>query len=652
MGVAQLGRYTILKHLASGGMADVLLGRAEGIEGFERHVVVKRIKPELAKDRRFIEMFLDEARLAATLHHQNVVQVYDIGEDAGEYFFAMEYLHGEDLRKLLGAVAKQKQHIPLAHVVAIVSAAAAGLHYAHERRAADKKKLEIVHRDVTPSNIFIGYDGSVKLVDFGIAKATMSSSDTRTGTLKGKTSYMSPEQCKGEATIDRRSDIYSLGVVLYELATTTRLFKGESEYLIMDAIVNGKVPLPRVRRPDLPNELAQIIMRALSVDRNRRFETADQMRQALDQFAVDANLPTSSMASYMKKMFGEKAEPWLDSGSVLAPRTSWADMGSHNEFGIHDQPTRAGDETYPSFASEARAAVSSPTLSSSSSLHRITSGTGESRTHTPVAWEQRAQLPTKPQDFGRHKKALLIAAPIAVALVGVGIWHRGGKPPQVTSAVAANEPVQSAPIVAPPATRSATVAKAEAATPPPPPIVTPDANVGAATEPKPLPRPATARLSNAAPPRPTMRSKPAVVAIEQPATPPVAKESKAELSAPAPAPAPVVTPPPAVPAPAAAPAAAPMVVEPTMMVLSPATVSLVARDHAGQLAKCEGSNTLHGDLAITFEINGAGKVVRSQMSSMIKNVKVAGCILGAVRSWQYPKPPSGSAKGVYSITYQ
>src|SRR5450432_3178125 len=202
-------------------MADVLLGRADGsdskIAGFERHVVVKRIKSEHAKDKRFIPMFLHEARLAATLHHQNVVQVHDIGEAHGEYFFAMEYLHGEDLRKILGSVSKAKTHIPLANVIAIVSAAAAGLHYAHERRGSDKKKLDIVHRDVSPSNIIVGYDGSVKVVDFGIAKARMRAENTRTGTLKGKVSYMSPEQCKGASAVDRRSDVYSLGVVLYEL---------------------------------------------------------------------------------------------------------------------------------------------------------------------------------------------------------------------------------------------------------------------------------------------------------------------------------------------------------------------------------------------------------------------------------------------------
>ena len=265
----RLGRYTVLKHLASGGMADVLLGRTDGIEGFERHVVLKRIRAEHAKDQRFISMFLDEARTAANLHHQNIVQVYYIGEATGEFFFAMEYIHGEDLRRLLSAVSKSKTHMPLGYVVAIVSAAASGLHYAHDRKGPDKKPMNIVHRDVSPSNILIGYDGAVKVVDFGIAKAATRAVETRSGSLKGKVSYMSPEQCKGE-DIDRRSDVYALGVLLYELSTTTRLFKGDNDYLLMDAIVNGKVPLPRVRRPDLPNELSSIIMRALSVDPHRR----------------------------------------------------------------------------------------------------------------------------------------------------------------------------------------------------------------------------------------------------------------------------------------------------------------------------------------------------------------------------------------------
>src|SRR5262245_41771780 len=309
---ARLGRYTVLKHLVTGGMADVLLGRTEGIEGFARHVVLKRIRPEHARDQRFIRMFLDEARVAANLHHQHIVQVHDVGEAGGEYFIAMEYIHGEDVRMLLQTASKGRAHVPLGYAIMIVSAAAAGLHYAHERRGPDKRSLGIVHRDISPSNILVGYDGAVKVVDFGIAKATMRQ-ETRSGSLKGKVSYMSPEQCKSDE-IDRRSDVYSLGVVLYELATTTRLFRGENDYLVMDQIVNGRVSLPRVRRPDLPNELSAIVMRALATDPERRYFTADELRVALDHFAAKAGLTASpsSLAAYMRKQFGERPEPWLE----------------------------------------------------------------------------------------------------------------------------------------------------------------------------------------------------------------------------------------------------------------------------------------------------------------------------------------------------
>jgi serine/threonine protein kinase len=310
----RLGRYVVVKHLATGGMADVLLGRSEGIEGFARHVVLKRIRPEHARDQRFIRMFLDEARVAANLHHQHIVQVHDVGEAAGEYFIAMEYLHGEDVRVLLTTAAKQRTHVPLGIAVAVVSAAAAGLHYAHERRGSDRRSLGIVHRDVSPSNLLVGHDGSVKIVDFGIAKASMSQ-DTQSGTLKGKLSYMSPEQCKGGA-VDCRSDVYALGVVLYELATTTRLFRGDNDYLLMEQIVHGRITAPHVRRPDLSRELSAIIMRALATDVDRRYATADELRAALDQFASRAGITASpsTIAAYMREQFGDRPEPWAPVG--------------------------------------------------------------------------------------------------------------------------------------------------------------------------------------------------------------------------------------------------------------------------------------------------------------------------------------------------
>ncbi|MBC7976627.1 MAG: serine/threonine protein kinase, partial [Myxococcales bacterium] len=340
MGI-RLGRYAVLKHLASGGMADVLLARSDGIEGFERHVVLKRIRPEHARDQRFIRMFLDEARVAATLHHQHVVQVYDIGEAGGEYFIAMEYLHGEDVRTLLSAASRSRAHAPLGIALSIVSAAAAGLHYAHERTGSNLQPLGIVHRDVSPSNIHVGYDGAIKVVDFGIAKAT-TREETQSGSLKGKLSYMSPEQCKGVA-VDRRSDVYALGVVLYELVTTARLFKSDNDYQVMEQIVHGRITPPHARRPDLPRELSDIIMRALATDRDRRYATADELRVAIDQIAARLGLTTSTsdIAAYMRKQFGERPEPWIGVSAedfaskldnvptmigALSPNASWTEQ--------------------------------------------------------------------------------------------------------------------------------------------------------------------------------------------------------------------------------------------------------------------------------------------------------------------------------------
>jgi serine/threonine protein kinase len=302
----QLGRYQLVRHLASGGMADLWLARATGIEGFERHVAIKRIRKEQARDGRFVQMFLDEARLAASLHHNNIATVHDIGQTQGEYFFAMEWVHGEDLRKILMHASAREQHLPIEHVMTIVLAATAALHYAHEH------KSQIVHRDVSPANIIVGYDGNVKVVDFGIAKAAHRTKETQSGALKGKVAYMSPEQCVGQP-VDRRSDIFSLGIVLYELVTVRRLFKAANDFLTMSAIIHGDIPPPSTIRPGVPREIEAIIMKALSPEPADRFRTAEEMRTALERFCVANHIRTSStvLADYMRAMFGQKPEPWL-----------------------------------------------------------------------------------------------------------------------------------------------------------------------------------------------------------------------------------------------------------------------------------------------------------------------------------------------------
>ena len=308
-----LGRYHVVKRLAAGGMADVLLARTDGIEGFQRHVVIKRIHAELLEEQRYVTMFLDEARLAAALHHHNIVQVNDIGEEGGEYFFAMEYVHGEDVRTVLVDASKRGEQIPLEHVVTIISNAAAGLHHAHEQRGMDGTPLHIVHRDVSPANILVGYDGAVKVADFGIALAAHRAEQTQSGVLKGKVAYMSPEQCNCEP-VDCRSDVFSLGIVLYELITVRPCFAGDNDFMTMSAIVGGKLDRPSHHRKGLPPQLEAIVLKALARNAEDRYQTADELRRALEDYASASGMRTSTtaLADYMKAKFGTKALPWQE----------------------------------------------------------------------------------------------------------------------------------------------------------------------------------------------------------------------------------------------------------------------------------------------------------------------------------------------------
>lgn len=315
-----MGRYEVLSRLARGSVADVLLARASGPLGFARHVVIKQIRNEPGIDQKFVEAFLSEARIGASLNHQNIVQVFDIDQVDGLPYFAMEYVHGEDVRRLLTRVVQTGAQVPLDIVVAIGAAAAAGLHHAHEHLGADRKPLHLVHRDVGPSNILIGYDGSVKLVDFGLAKPALFSQKTRAGAL-GKAPYMSPELCLGKP-VDRRSDIFALGTVLYELVTARRLFKGDNDYDTMRMIVEGEVPPPSTLRPGLPPQIDAIIMRCLAKDPAARYQTAYDLRHDLEQLAMELELRTTAkaIADYLQALFGAKPEPWTQ--GAPAPETA------------------------------------------------------------------------------------------------------------------------------------------------------------------------------------------------------------------------------------------------------------------------------------------------------------------------------------------
>jgi serine/threonine protein kinase len=307
-----LGKYRVVRRLATGGMAEIYLAEARGIEGFAKHVVLKCILPQYAASETFVRLFLNEARVTASLDHPNIATVYDIGEHEGTYFFAMEYLHGEDLGRLLRELHGRSQRLPLEHALTIGSGVAAGLHAAHEKRGVDGRPLGLVHRDVSPSNVVLTYDGGVKLVDFGVAKLTATAELTHTGMLKGKVAYMSPEQCNDQP-IDRRSDVFSLGVLLYELTTLTRLFRADSEAATLRLVLEAKIPPPSSRVADYPPELEAVLLRALARDRDRRYASARELQVALEQVARSRGVVISaaSLGDWITDLFGRRADPFM-----------------------------------------------------------------------------------------------------------------------------------------------------------------------------------------------------------------------------------------------------------------------------------------------------------------------------------------------------
>jgi serine/threonine-protein kinase len=301
------GKYLLLRQLAIGGMAEVYLARQSGPAGFEKECVIKRILPSLAADQQFVNMFLDEARIAARLSHPNIVQIFDLGSiGEGDYFLAMEYIHGVDLQQIEEAEQKRGGHVPLPIAVRVASHVAEGLEHAHRATDSRGQPLGLVHRDVTPSNVIVSFDGVAKILDFGIAKAVAQKSSKRTeiGVIKGKIPYMSPEQVQGEA-LDARSDIFSLGTMLYEMATGKKPFDGEGPADLSMKILNLEPMAPRALIPDFPPQLAQIIQRAMAKRSIDRWPSARELHEALDDFLVQSTIRCTShdIASYLDKLF-------------------------------------------------------------------------------------------------------------------------------------------------------------------------------------------------------------------------------------------------------------------------------------------------------------------------------------------------------------
>ncbi len=299
------GKYEPIAELGRGGMATVVLAVVKGPAGFNKLQVIKRLRPALAADPDFLRMFLDEARLAARINHPNVVQTNEVGYDGHFYFIAMEYLDGQTLESISRKSLKTHQPLPRPMHLHALAETLAGLHYAHELTDFDGTPLNVVHRDVSPHNVMVGYDGHVKILDFGIAKAADSTTDTRTGIMKGKCAYMAPEQFGG-MKVDRRADVFAVGVMLWQVLTGTRMWKGLSDSEIFARLARGEIPLPSSVTP-VPEELERICMRALGQRPEDRFATAADFQTAIEQYMTGANLHVTprELGKYLTELFAE-----------------------------------------------------------------------------------------------------------------------------------------------------------------------------------------------------------------------------------------------------------------------------------------------------------------------------------------------------------
>lgn len=298
--------FTLGKRTAVGGMAEVYLAVQRGFGGFEKLVVVKRMLPHLLEDGNFVQMFLDEARLAARLRHPNIVSIIEVRRDEDVFTVAMEYLRGEDLRHLIREQRDGAIRIPLPITLHIMGRLADALHFAHMAKDERGRPLGLVHRDVAPSNVIVTYDGQVKLIDFGVAKASAHATYTTPGTIKGKFPYSSPEQICGKS-LDARSDIFSFGILMHELLTGRRLFKGDSPVTTLRSVLSDPIPRPRDLNPDVPREVEDIVMGALKRDVDARTKSARVLRQQVGEVLTNlrAKVTTKDLARWMTDTFPE-----------------------------------------------------------------------------------------------------------------------------------------------------------------------------------------------------------------------------------------------------------------------------------------------------------------------------------------------------------
>ena len=342
--VIPFGKYLLLERIAVGGMAEVYMAKSFGIEGFEKILAIKRILPTMAEDSDFIEMFIDEAKIAGQLSHANICPIFELGKIGESHYIAMEYVWGKDLLQIMNRFRRLRKKMPPAMVAWTASKMCEALDYAHHKRDRKGRPLNIIHRDVSPQNILVSYEGEVKIIDFGIAKAASRTTKTQAGVLKGKFGYMSPEQVRG-LPIDHRSDIFAVGTCMYEALTSERLFMGESDFSTLEKVRNADVaPLSAVAS-EIPSDLTEVVMKALQRDPVDRFQSAGEFQEALQHFLARQRPPfgTSKLSAWLKTAFAtemtrEKAR--LDSFAHIG-RPSVLSGARRSPSGPPGQPARA-----------------------------------------------------------------------------------------------------------------------------------------------------------------------------------------------------------------------------------------------------------------------------------------------------------------------
>ncbi len=389
------GKYYLVDKIAVGGMAEIFKAQTYSHGGFEKTLVIKRILAHLTDNEDFISMFIDEAKISVSLQHANIVQIYDFGKLFDNYFIAMEWVDGKDVKQILRKLAGRRKLLPEEYAVFIAHEAAKALDYAHKKRNMKGEALDIIHRDVSPSNVLVSYDAEVKMADFGIAKAGFSAYNTKDGVLKGKFEYMSPEQARGES-VSQQSDLFSLGIILYEMLTGRRLFKTDSEIKTLEKIKSVDIGPPSSLNPNIPPRLDAIVMRALSADQEDRYIDAAAFQAALLEYMYPGT-PTvtqKSLELFMQELFSEERGQEVDRlqrGSELAKdlhtRTPDLDLDPEWEEEATELPKGVG---------------------------RITPGAGTNTTAT-IAGQPSS-------DRGR-----ILAAGVIVLLLGLLLWSFFGR---------------------------------------------------------------------------------------------------------------------------------------------------------------------------------------------------------------------------------